>query len=66
MADAPAKKVVAPGMNIYTVLAIVAAVAFGVGIGFVMNYSKKLSGKENPFYVEPKTADQKSGSPSGN
>ncbi len=66
MSQAPAaKKLVAPGMNIYTVLTIVATVALAVGVGFIMQYSKKLTGNSNPYYVEQKNADQKTGLPTG-
>ena len=57
------KRVVPAQMNIYTVLAVVATLALGVGIGFVWNISNKLTKQKSPWYVEPATSDQTSVQP---
>lgn len=54
------RRVVPAQMNIYTVLAVVATLALLVGIGFVWNVSSKITGQQNPWYIEPNTADQNS------
>ncbi len=54
------KRIVPAKMNIYTVLAAVATLVLLVGVGFVWNYSKQLTGQDNPWHVEPKTSDQQS------
>lgn len=61
-----AKRVVPAKPNIYTVLAVVATVILGTGVGFVLNYSSKLTGEKNPWYVVPPTADQQSTQPASN
>ncbi len=57
------RRVVPAQMNIYTVLAMVATIALGVGVGFVWNISSKLTTQKNPWHVEPATADQASVQP---
>ncbi len=59
------KRVVPPAMNIYTVLVLVAFLALAVGVAVVFNFSTKLSGQKNPWYVLPATADQQSVAPAG-
>ncbi len=57
---ATAKRTAPASPNIYTVLAVVATLVLGFGVGIVINFSSKLTGQSNPWYVEPKTANQQS------
>jgi hypothetical protein len=57
------KRVVPAQMNIYTVLALVATLALGVGVAFVWKISSEHTGQKSPWYVEPKTKDQASVTP---
>lgn len=54
------QRIVPAKMNIYTVLAVVATLVLLAGIGVVWSQSSKLTGQNNPWYVEPATANQQS------
>lgn len=53
MAEAIKKKV-PPRINIYTALTFLAVVVLAVGIGFLMNYSPKVSGESSAWFVAPR------------
>lgn len=36
--------------NVYTVLALIATLALGVGVGFVWHYATQMTGESNPFF----------------
>ncbi len=54
------KRVVPARANIYTVLSAIACIALIVTSVFIFSKSKELTGQDNPFFVKPLSADQKS------
>lgn len=54
------KRVVPARANVYTVLSAIACIALIATSVFIFSKSKELTGEDNPFYVRPLTADQKS------